>query len=280
MIFRKLYYLLSPGLRRLARRIFFMPADLTNRIIYGRDKLVPPRGMIFTGGGDYVALGDMMLSSIVQLCNVSTNARVLDIGCGIGRLSRPLSSYLSRKGSYEGFDIVKEGIDWCKKAYVDFPNFRFTHIPLQNDLYNLSSREKAAGITFPYETAGFDLVILTSVFTHMQKEDVQQYLREIGRVLKKGGSCFCTFFVITAESDSFLVKSKNPFFPYRYDDFYLHDNRVKNANIAYKSEVLEEMINKSGLVIKSFHPGWWAGLKKENCVNFQDVMILTTSDSI
>jgi len=275
MILRKLYYLLNPGLRRIVRRIFYFPSDALSYIFSGRDKLVPPKGMIFTGSGDFVEQGDMIFSAIRRLCDLQPNAHVLDIGCGIGRIARPMAYFLGATGTYDGFDIVKEGIEWCKKTYLHFPNFKFSHVSLQNDLYNLSNHNKASDFSFPYPSGQFDLVVLTSVFTHMQEPDVRQYLREIGRVLKNDKYCFCTFFSITPDSDKFLKNSKEPFFKYRYENFFLHDKRVKDANIAYKFEIIEKMLTSSGLKIKSFHPGWWAGLKKTECINFQDVMIIT-----
>ncbi|HMP28636.1 MAG TPA: class I SAM-dependent methyltransferase, partial [Saprospiraceae bacterium] len=101
---------------------------------------------------------------------------ILDIGCGIGRIAIPLTSYLNEEGSYNGFDIVKEGIDWCTKNINHrFSNFTFLHIPLQNELYNLSTKVKSSLLTFPYISDHFDLVIATSVFTHMMPEDVENY---------------------------------------------------------------------------------------------------------
>jgi SAM-dependent methyltransferase len=276
MLLRKLYYFLSPGLRRTVRRIVYFPSDILIKIFTGRDKLVPPKGMIFTGSGDFTGQGDLIQAAIIKLCDLKNDAHILDIGSGIGRVARPMAYFLNENGSYDGFDIVKEGITWCTEAYKEYPNFRFRHIPLQNDLYNLSTENKASSFFFPYSSGQFDLVVLTSVFTHMQEADVQQYLHEIGRVLKKGKYCFSTFFIITVESDEFLKNSKDPFFKHRYENFFLHDNRVKDANIAYKFEVIEKMLFNSGLKIKSFHPGWWAGRKKEDCLIFQDVMIITS----
>jgi ubiquinone/menaquinone biosynthesis C-methylase UbiE len=276
MLLRRLYYLMSPGLRRIARRVFYFPSDISDSIFKTREKLTPPKGMIFTGRGDFISQGNIIQSFIIRLCNLQPDSHVLDIGCGIGRIARPMANFLNSEGSYDGFDVVLDGITWCKKAYKDYPNFRFKHIPLQNDLYNLSTRNKASALRFPYPSNQFDLVVLTSVFTHMQEPEVRQYLLEIGRVLQKGKYCFCTFFIITPESDNFLKKSREPFFKYRYDSYFLHDNRVRDANIAYKYGVIEEMLRTSGLLIKSFHPGWWAGLKKDECLNFQDVLIITS----
>jgi SAM-dependent methyltransferase len=273
-LLRKLYYLLPPKPRRVFRRLFFLPIDLTEGIFKKRPPLVPPRGKIFVGQGDFVEIGDTLLRHFQHLCQLQPHHRVLDVGCGIGRIARPLAGFLNEKGSYEGFDIVKEGIDWCKKHYGSYPNFRFLFTPLQNDLYNLSTDQKASDFTFPYGENEFDLVILTSVFTHMQPDDVAHYLKEIGRVLKPGGHCFATFFIITPATEKHLDESDKPFFPYRYGHYFLHNPRVKDANIAFRHEYLAGLFSDAGLEQLHFHPGWWAGLPKAQCINFQDVVIL------
>ncbi len=273
-LLRKLYYLLPPGQRRVFRRLFFLPVDLAESILGKRTALVPPRGSIFVGQGNFVEIGDTLLGQFQTLCQLQPNHRVLDVGCGIGRIARPLAGFLNEKGSYEGFDIVKEGIDWCQKHYAAYPNFRFLYTPLQNDLYNLSTDLKASEFKFPYGENEFDLVILTSVFTHMQPADVAHYLKEIGRVMKPGGRCFATFFIITPATEKHLDEAENPFFPHRYGHYFLHNPKVKDANIAYRHEYLAGLFSDAGLEQLQYHPGWWAGLPKEQCINFQDVVIL------
>jgi ubiquinone/menaquinone biosynthesis C-methylase UbiE len=268
---RKVYYSLNPLQRRLARRLIFFPVDIIDKLSGRRPALVPPKGLIFTGRS-FIEIGDSFLNKFIDMAGLKPDSRVLDIGCGIGRMARPLTSFLKDQGSYEGFDIVPEGIEWCKKAYKDFPNFSFRYIPLKNDLYNLSVQQEARGFNFPYDDNQFDLVILISVFTHMQLPDVDHYLKEICRVLKKNGKCLSTFFIITPISEDFLDKSQDPFFPYRYEKYFLHDQKVKDANIAFKYPVIEQMAEQAGLGISSFTPGWWAG-EKNKFNDFQDILI-------
>lgn len=238
-----------------------------------RPELVPPKGLIFTGQGDFVTAGNELLQNLINTCNLHKEHHVLDIGCGIGRVARPLTGYLNHKGRYEGFDVVPDGINWCKKHYKKHTNFNFKYIPLENDLYNLDSNEQAAQFSFPYDDENFDIVVLTSVFTHMQPEEVKNYLNEIARVLKPGGRCFATFFVINESSESYLDNSPNPFFPHRHGNYFLHNNRVKNANIAYRVSFIAETANKAGLKMQQFHEGWWAGRSNDECMNFQDVIV-------
>lgn len=273
-LLRKAYYSLGPAQRRVARRLVFFPADLIDSFSGKRQPLVPPRGRIFTGQGDFVAAGDDLLKNLISTCQLKPGHQVLDIGCGIGRLARPLTGFLDEKGRYEGFDIVKEGIEWCKKHYQKYSNFNFTHIPLQNDLYNLESEALAGKLMFPYPHSVFDLTALISVFTHMQPDEVENYLQEIARVLKTGGHCFATFFLITRNSEKFLDNAKNPFFPHRYNNYFLHNNKVKNANIAYRYEFISMLAAKAGLSIQYHNEGWWAGKSQDACMNFQDVVVM------
>lgn len=272
-LLRKLYYRLRPGQRRLARRLFYFPGDLVDGLLKRRPHLVPPRGRIFTGQGDFAGMGDNYVDLLVRFCGLQPSHHVLDVGCGIGRLARPLAGFLNDKGRYAGFDIVPDGIHWCNKHYRQYPHFSFLHVPLKNDLYNLDTEAVAASFRFPYENEAFDLVVLLSVFTHMQPDEVENYLGEISRVLKPGGCCFATFFLITEGSENYLDQSAEPFFPDRHANYFLHNPRVKNANIAYRDSYLRQMTEKAGLEIEALHEGWWAGRDREACPDFQDVVI-------
>jgi SAM-dependent methyltransferase len=231
--------------------------------------------MIFIGPGDFEVIGQKLVKQFAEYGGLRPEHRVLDIGSGIGRIAIPMTAYLNEKGSYEGFDIVKKGVDYCNKNISSrYPNFKFQHIDLRNDLYNLSTDQEASNFVFPYKDNDFDISVLTSVFTHMQEDDVVNYLEQIHRVLKPGGKCFATFFIINKEADDHLSTTDDPFFTYKYENFYLHDKNVKDANIAYKIDFLEKHIQRIGLKLANFHPGYWAGREKGKCLDFQDVLIL------
>lgn len=275
MIARRLYYWLSPDMRRLARRLVYFPFDLWDTITGKRLPMVPPRGMIFTGSGDFVSSGKQLVDLCINQTQLQPHHQVLDVGCGIGRLAVALTSYLNNQGTYSGFDVVNDGIQWCKQEITSrFPNFQFIHTPLRNDLYNLSTSQRAEQFVFPYTNNSFDLVVLTSVFTHMQPAEVQHYLKEIKRVLKPGGKCLATFFVIDEETITQIEHRPDVMqFEYEYENYYLHDEKVKDANIAFKWNALQQMSSNADLSIKTFNKGWWRGTERSNSFNFQDVLI-------
>jgi len=275
MIARKLFYALSPEMRRTVRRFVYYPIDLWDDLTGKRNPMVPPKGKIYTGSGDFIASGKSLMQMCIQLSNLQPNHRVLDIGSGIGRLAIPLTEYL-QSGSYEGFDVVEEGVQWCSQQISSrYPHFKFTYVPLRNDLYNLNTVETAANFNFPYQQNEFDLVVLTSVFTHMQQPEVAHYLKEIERVLKPGGYCIFTAFIMNEHTASLLKKNPHLMqFPHQFETYYLHDIKVKDANIALKEKSLEEMIEVAGLQREQFHWGWWRGTPRQESLNFQDVAVL------
>lgn len=267
---------MGPASRRIFRRLYYLPIDIVEKVSGKRHPMAPPKGRVFIGSGDFIKQGQDILKQLKNYGGLKQNHRVLDIGCGIGRLAVPLVDYLDDKhGSYEGFDIVKSGIDWCKKKIQSkHPNFNFIHIDLRNDLYNLSTDKSANNFTFPYNDNEFDFVFLTSVFTHMMPEDVNAYLKQISRVLKKGGKCFATFFVINDESSDLMKNNDVIQFENKFVNYYLHNTKVKEANVAFDESYLDEFIEQYGLKIINKHYGYWSGRAKDQCVDFQDIYIL------
>lgn len=254
----------------------YFPIDLFEQITGKRHPLAPPRGLIFTGSGDFIQSGNALVELCIKQAGLTPQSNVLDVGCGIGRLAVPLTRFMDGKGNYNGFDVVPDGIEWCTKNITPkHPNFVFKFIPLRNDLYNLDTEKKAGNFVFPYADNSVDLVVLTSVFTHMQHNEVANYLVQIQRVLKPKGKCLATFFIID-EATRTIIQTRPEVmqFDYEFDTYYLHDSKVKDANIAFKYDALQNMIANAGLIVNTINKGWWRGTAKQDSFNFQDVVIL------
>ena len=274
-LLRKLYYSLSPSLRFVARRIYYFPSDCLDSFTGKRDCMIPPKGMVFVGSGDFIERGNDILELLVKYTELKPDASVLDIGCGIGRLAVPLTKFLNEKGSYDGFDIVKKGIEWCNKRIAPkYPNFRFLHVDLKNDLYNDKTEDEARCFIFPYKDDSFDCVVLTSVFTHMMPEDVDNYLNQIMRVMRSGGKCLVTFFMVNDDILKKMDRGETNFvFKHSYGDYLLMDKNVKEANIAYEENYLQKLYDKYGLKKTAVYYGQWSN--SDDFVSFQDVVILS-----
>lgn len=259
------------SMRYLLRKIIYFPQDILSK----RNPLVPPKGKIFIGSGDFLRIGNQFFQYFKKYGNITPDSAVLDIGCGIGRMAVPFTSYLSPNGKYEGFDIVKSGIEWCTKNISSrYPNFQFKLIPLQNDLYIDGKREKAANLRFPYENNSFDFVFLTSVFTHMLEDDVTNYISEIHRVLKDDAICFATFFILDKESESVMNADGKKQFNFHYDHYSLMDDQLKEANVAYRKDFLFENLKKHNFEVEKFIRGNWSGIESDEINEHQDILIL------
>src|SRR5205085_1691778 len=131
----------------------------------------------------------------------------------------PLTGYLNRSGCYHGFDIVPDGIAWCRKQISPrFPHFHFQLADVHNPLYHPAGRCPAEEFSFPYDNGTFDVVLLASVFTHMRPAAVERYLAEVARVLKPAGRCLSTFFLLNPIAQELLAHGAGHLcFPHRAD---------------------------------------------------------------
>jgi SAM-dependent methyltransferase len=99
----------------------------------------------------------------------------LEIGCGPGRLMRPLAKHFRE---IHGVDVSDEMVKLAQERLHDTPN-AFPHHGTGSDLS-----------LFPNEK--FDFVYSYAVFQHIPSRDVVfNYLREARRVLKPGGILRC-----------------------------------------------------------------------------------------
>lgn len=103
--------------------------------------LIPPKHIAFPGGGGgeetFRRLGNRSFKFFLDYGKLKPDAKVLEVACGVGCMALPLTKYLSDKGEYYGFDLVKERIEWCQKAYKEkHPNFHFQVSDVYNKSYN------------------------------------------------------------------------------------------------------------------------------------------------
>lgn len=272
---RKMYYLLPPYFRYLVRRIIYFPYDL---LLARNNTIVPPRGMIYTGSKDFIRQGIAWKDLFIQYGGLQDHHTVLDIGSGIGRVALGLTSFL--KGSYEGFDAVRLGVDWCNKNISPtYPNFNFQFIDLFNDLYK-SKGLRAATFQFPYSDDSFDFACAISVFTHMLPDELENYLTQLHRTLKNRGHAVLTFFVLDDESISLMKNQKDGIhFDHIVDAKHaLMDANVKSANVGYQRTYLKQLLHDQHFQIIHEFKGRWCGRASDHSLAFQDVLVIEKID--
>lgn len=240
-----------------------------------RNPLIPPRSMIFIGDGDYQKIGNEFMKYFKEFGELKPNSKILDVGCGIGRMSVPLTKYLTNEGEYYGFDIVEKGIDWCKENIANrYPNFNFEHSNIYNKMYNPRGIGKSSDYKFNYKDNLFDFVFLTSVFTHMHTQDINRYLEEISRVMKAKGRCLITFFLMNAESIALIKNNKSTQnLIYKIDNHsFTKDSNIPESAIGFNEDYIQELFDKNGLnIIHPIHYGSWCG--RNNFISYQDIVV-------
>jgi SAM-dependent methyltransferase len=183
--------------------------DVGDRALGRADRLVPPRRLRgFAGDSDFVATGAEIEGLLRAHGGLGPASRVLDVGCGIGRVARTLVDVLdpAAGGAYVGFDPVAPAVAWCAARYP--PPFRFVHADLRNDLYNPSGAVAATEYGFPVDDGWATLAVATSVFTHLDRAESEHYLGEVRRALAPGGVALLTFFLLDDDSRAALAAGR------------------------------------------------------------------------
>ncbi len=138
--------------------------------------------------------------------------KVLEIGCGTGYGADYLSEFTS---SIVAIDIWERGISYCRDKYSK-DNLIFM---------------QADGLKLPFKNESFDVALSFQVIEHIEPKMVSNYLSEIKRVLKRGG----TFIVSTPNSKLRLLPFQKPWNPEHIKEY--KDNELKNL----LSKVFEEV---------------------------------------
>jgi ubiquinone/menaquinone biosynthesis C-methylase UbiE len=125
-------------------------------------------------GGGFEQFGRIELA-LLRHYGLQPDDWLIDVGCGSGRLVKPLSEYSTEK--YSGFDVVSDLVSYAQQlvARVDWRFGVVDHISI------------------PEPDGCADMVCFFSVLTHLLHEQSYWYLEEAVRVLKPKGKIVFSF---------------------------------------------------------------------------------------
>ena len=239
------------------------------------EKLMPPEAEIFPGdASNFERVGQIFLDYFKDLGGLKPDDHVLDVGCGIGRMAIPLTGYLNSSGSYEGFDVVPRGIEWCRNNITpQYPNFRFQVSNVYNQRYNPRGEYQASEYRFPYEDRVFDFVFFASVFTHLLPEDVDNYLYETSRTLKPGGKCLISYFLLNEESLSLIEEGRSAYnFKHGSGVHRFADPERPEFAVAYDENYILGLYEKHGFTVR-VKPGYGSWCGRKESLGYQDILV-------
>lgn len=278
---------INRGARKTLRHVLHSTYDTLDRWQGRLDPLVPPReinpniGFIPRRAAyatEFVTSGNRIAEMLVSYAELQPFQSVIDIGCGIGRVARALTRLLSPAGQYHGFDVDPAAIAWCQRAYRPFNNFAFTHAPVGYVNVKVNAPIRGEEFVFPYAGATIDLAFSVSVYTHLSQSVIDHYLAETSRVLRPGGVCVNTFFVI----DEFAIEAMRAgradrSYIDQTDGTYLCDPRTANLGVGFAPDIITSLHEAHGLTLAPpVRFGTWTGRTIESFV-YQDVVVARKS---
>ncbi len=164
--------------------------------------------------------------------------KILDWGCGPGRIIRHLPVVIGNGCEYFGTDYNKKSIDWCTQ-----------------NLSNINFNNNSLEAKLPYPDAFFDIIYGISIFTHISEQLHYDWYIELYRILCPGGIMF-----LTTQGDNFKVKmTKKEVIKYNNNELVVR-GKVKEGHRTFSAfhpigfikklfenaEILEHIVTKPG----------------------------------
>ena len=139
-------------------------------------------GEHFKDDNAFIATAVADVRRLEDYAGLSAESRLLDWGCGAGRLAVGVRHALGNVEDYHGVDVQQRLIDWAA-ANLTNPHMRFTCVDVANERYNPDGRPIRE---IPAEDASVDVFYAYSVWSHLLEEDTAAYLAELARLLAPG----------------------------------------------------------------------------------------------
>lgn len=196
----------------------------------------------------YAESGIQFFRMILEHLRITKSDRVLEIGCGTGRISAPFIKHLGK--NYQGFDNNRHFIEHCQTL-----GNNFEHLDVFHDDWNPSGSIDPLQARFPYRDKQFSAVFSVVVFNHFRASWFQHYLAEAARVLSKGGKFFATLVVASEPKEEkpppfqFHHRTEIEWFDYKDSPLY---------NVAFPEQFVRRSLIKQGLMLNEpiRYGGW------------------------
>jgi ubiquinone/menaquinone biosynthesis C-methylase UbiE len=162
----------------------------------------------------------LTIDTLRSTVGIGPNDLILEIGCGIGRVGKPLSRECLR---WIGADISGAMLGHAAARLKECPNTTLV------ELATVGLQE------FPLDS--FDLVYCTIVFMHLFEWDRYRYVQEAYRILRPGGRCYF---------DNYPLDSEHGWKVFTESASYPLDRRPAHMSMSSTREELRIYLAKAG----------------------------------
>ena len=188
---------------------------------------------------------------------------LLELGSGIGLLAQYLTSFIDTPGSYTGFDLNKNCIEWSQ-SNIKPPSKSNLKLNFNHICHKIPYPGHIPTIVFPYEDNTFDFVFSSSLILTLTPDESKQYLHEIFRVLKKGGRCLLSYFLWNNYLDIPIGRSNTDIKRVNNcKDYKVIYNSLRETAIAYQEQQIHDWHVETKLPIAEIIYGNWSGTSDE-----------------
>lgn len=208
----------------------------------------------------FIASGRETLQLAERMAGLRPTHRVLDLGCGCGRLALPMMEFLADGGSYTGLDIDAGCIDWCvKNIAAQDTRFSFTFLDVQSDAYNVGGTVPPEEVRLPWPAHAFDRAVVSSVFTHLREEGIVRYVSELRRVIVPGGSVLASLLLMNDGTRAAMRNGSTSFmFEHRIGDHsWTLDHSQPLEGVSIDEAWFQALARRAGFAIPEVTYGTW-----------------------
>lgn len=123
------------------------------------------------------------LTGLIKRYSSVDGVRILDWGCGPGRIIRHLPLFIGNSCELTGTDYNERSIKWCRE-----------------NLKGINFTINGSDALLPFPDNYFDIIYGLSVFTHLPVEKHNEWKDELARILKQGG-----IILFTTQGENFIT---------------------------------------------------------------------------
>jgi SAM-dependent methyltransferase len=228
----------------------------------------------------YRAVGMYLLLDLLHYGVIlDSAARVVDLGCGCGRLAAQLAPILNGSGSYTGFDTWAEGIAWARANIASvYPSFRFERLGASR-LGKDPGYAGESAFDLDLEDGSCTAAVAASLLTHLSFDAALAYLRELARVLRPGGRAYVTVFIYDDEGRQILERRRLGILPAHRMRHNEHGAVFKHPDyfdMYFTEQAVAALSAEAGLEPVLRRAGSWRGSDtgRMRRIGHQDLLIL------